>query len=259
MRTAELGCVAVLALAAGQASAGLMDNLQGYWQFNGSGADSSGNGRDATLYGGAGYGGGLFGQGLSLTGNNANYAARPVDDAVFNFGSSNYTIQVWVNYNHVSGEQTLLEKFSGSGGPGWTLTTLGSTIRFYYHGALQLDGGTVAAGAWNHILFRRDGGTGDMFVNGVLVGPVGLADGTSSSNPLLFGKRNDGSGQVFPLNGVMDEVAIWNRALTNQEVADLYNGGNGLAMGASVIPLPHAGGMAMAGLGLLAMRRRRDA
>lgn len=36
--------------------------LLGYWQFNGNGNDSSGNGNTLALFGGAGYGKGLFGE-----------------------------------------------------------------------------------------------------------------------------------------------------------------------------------------------------
>jgi hypothetical protein len=62
-----LGLVlAVTAFVAGQASmadaASLKKDLLGYWQFNGNGNDSSGNGNTLALFGGAGYGKGLFGK-----------------------------------------------------------------------------------------------------------------------------------------------------------------------------------------------------
>ena len=49
-------------------------NLQVYYQFEGNGADASGNGRNLVLYGGAGFGPGLFGQGLALQGNPNQFA-----------------------------------------------------------------------------------------------------------------------------------------------------------------------------------------
>ena len=42
---------------------------------------------------------------------------------------------------------------------------------------------------------------------------------------LLIGERD--GGQQFPVDGAMDEVAIWNRALTNAEITTLFNGGAG--------------------------------
>lgn len=38
-----------------------------------------------------------------------------------------------------------------------------------------------------------------------------------------------GNGVVGAVDGVIDEIGIWNRTLTNQEVTDLYNGGAGLS------------------------------
>jgi hypothetical protein len=40
-------------------------------------------------------------------------------------------------------------------------------------------------------------------------------------NPLLIGKR--GGYQEFPLDGLIDELAIWQRALNRAEIDYLYN------------------------------------
>src|SRR5262249_43213143 len=104
--------LAVLALALGLTApshAGLITGLAGYYQFNGNGADSSGNGRDVSLVGGAGFAPGLFGQALDLHANNSQFAQRPVSDAAFNFGSGDFTIQTWFNFNSTPREQTLIE------------------------------------------------------------------------------------------------------------------------------------------------------
>ncbi|MGZ3397463.1 MAG: hypothetical protein ACXVB2_25450, partial [Isosphaeraceae bacterium] len=96
-------------------SAGLMDGLQVYYQFDGNGNDSSGNGRNLDLFGGVGFAPGLFGQALDLHHNNSQFAQRPVDDPVLNLSSTDFTIQTWVNFNSTDGEQTLIEKFFGGG------------------------------------------------------------------------------------------------------------------------------------------------
>ena len=63
------------------ASAGLIDGLIGYWQFEGNPNDASGNGRDLVTYGGLGYASGLFGQAADFTRDITKYAQRPVSDA----------------------------------------------------------------------------------------------------------------------------------------------------------------------------------
>jgi len=117
----------------------LTKNLQGYWQFDGNGSDASDNARNLGLVGGIGFEEGLFGQALSFNGDESRYAQRPIDDQVFDFGGSDFTVQTWVNFNTTSGEQTLVEKWVDVGYFGWTLTKLpGDTLRFAFGGESTL-------------------------------------------------------------------------------------------------------------------------
>ncbi len=229
--------------------ASLVDNLLGYWQFNGDGSDSSPNNRDLTISGGAGFAAGLLGSALDLHHNNSQYAALTSDNAVFDFGTSDFTIQVWVNYNTSAYEQTLIEKFTGGGGPDWTLTsfpTPGVTSQFFVHGGPVLDGSyPLTSGMWHHVVARRSGSLLELY-NDVSLAATGSRSGalTATSNPLLIGKRNDGDGRDFSLNGRLDEIAIWNRALSNSELIALYNGGAG-----AIVPEPST--LVLLGLGTL--------
>lgn len=214
----------------------LTDNLIGYWKFDNNGADSSGGGRDLDLYGDPNFSAGLFGQALDLHSNNSQYAQRPVDDNVYNFSSSNFTIQVWVNLNSLSVEQVLLEKFQGASGPGWTLTyypgwPLPTSEKFHFYTYLSAriysNDLQVTVGQWHQIIMRRDGSTFELFYDNTLIGSViNSTIFEDSSYPLIFGRRNP-YGQVFPLDGKLDEVAIWNRALSADEIGLLYNNGQG--------------------------------
>jgi concanavalin A-like lectin/glucanase superfamily protein len=67
-----------------------------------------------------------------------------------------------------------------------------------------------------------------MFFDGNLVSS-GNASGAlpTSTNPLLIGKRNPQDGRDFSVNGSLDETAIWDRALSDAEIAQIWNGGNG--------------------------------
>lgn len=98
-----IGCIA---MRPSDAEGGLLTGLVGHWAFDGNGTDSSGNGRDLTIQGGAGFAPGKFGQALQLDGTVAEFATRPGDDAAFNFGPGNFT---WVKFNAIAGEQTLIE------------------------------------------------------------------------------------------------------------------------------------------------------
>ena len=77
-------------------------SLTAYYPFDGNGNDASGNGYNLT-HGGVGFASGLFGQALNPNGSDAQYAASatPAD-----FGSKDFTVSIWVNFNSSSGEQT---------------------------------------------------------------------------------------------------------------------------------------------------------
>ena len=49
----------------------------------------------------------------------------------------------------------------------------------------------------------------------------------NTSMPLLVGRRNAQDGRNFAVDGRLDDVSIWNRALSDTEVATVYSGGQG--------------------------------
>lgn len=205
----------------------LTDGLLAYWTFDGTADDVSGNGNTLALEGGATFAQGLFGQGLSLDGQIASYAVEVNTNPVFDFGSNDFTIQLWADFNTTtSGEQTLIEKFNGQAGPGWTFTLPGMSDLQFYAG-WQMDAPvTIPTGVWQEFVVERSGSQFSMFWDDNLVATATFSgDLSASSNPLLIGARD--GGQNFRVNGVIDDVAIWDRALSTTEIASLWNGGAG--------------------------------
>ena len=86
--------------------------------------------------------------------------------------------------------------------------------------------------AWHHIcVTRATGGDAEFWVDGVSIGTdVGNADATdTTSAPVLLGNDDGGGGAtVGGFLGDIDEPAIWNVVLSDNDIADLYNGGVGL-------------------------------
>lgn len=213
-------------------AAPLSNGLVAYWQFENSGEDSAANDFDLQIVGGPPYAGGRFGQGLALTGDISQFARRPGDDAAFDFGSNPFSVQTWIKLTDNTREQTIIEKFSGSAGPGWTLTARpnrgGGDIQFYTDGAssLAVPVSNFATGVWHHLLVSR-GDRLSLFVDGVVRRISGDGSISDVVRPLLLGRRNDADGRGFGLRGVMDEVAVWSRALSDAEALALFNGGAG--------------------------------
>jgi len=101
---------------------------------------------------------------------------------------------------------------------------------------------------WYHLVGTYDGTKVRLYVNGLEVGTAVTITGSISSSatmPVLFGARC-ANGSTSPgadyFGGTIDEPGIWSRGLTEDEVRDLYYGGNGLTFdttvkGAVVLPL----------------------
>jgi CSLREA domain-containing protein len=87
-------------------------------------------------------------------------------------------------------------------------------------------GGSVyvpAAGVWTHVALTYDGANVRLYANGVQIGAVAKTGNISSVGaPFNIGGRQDG----FDFNGQVDEVEVFTRALTPQEIADLFNAGS---------------------------------
>ncbi len=250
---------AAVVLPSAPASAGVFTGLEGYWSFNGTAADQSGNGNNLSLFGGASFAsGGQFGQALSLNGAQGSYAQQTSNNAAFNFGSKDFTVQVWAKLTPGQ-TQTLIEKFSGDSGPGWTLSYVSGVEQFYQGSPYNSSAINVSAGVWQQFVAERNGNSLDIYYDGSLVGRQAISGAISpSSNPLLIGARNAADTRNFTVNGLIDDVGIWDRALSPTEIGSLCNNGNGLAFQSSV-PKPSTWAMMLlgfAGVGFMAYWRK---
>lgn len=209
-------------------------DLIGYWPFDGNGDDLSGNNLNLTLFGSPGFETGKFDQAIALDGTGNMYAQRPIDDEILDLNINDFTISIWVKYNSLEGEQVLIEKFSGSGGPGWTLTKVvwwGQQMHFYAEPAFWMvsDPLQITTNVWHNVVTCREGTVIKVYFNGALVtsgsgyGPI-----PDTYDPLLVGRRDYADGRVFGVNGMLDDIAIWSRCLTDNEISQLWNGGNGI-------------------------------
>jgi beta-lactam-binding protein with PASTA domain len=155
--------------------------------------------------------------------------------------SAGMTLEAWVNPSSLSGWECVLMKERGAAGAG-----LLSYALYAHDGAPQPLGQAVPAGyvrlnpnaqttdravrgttriplnTWTHIATTYDGVTQRFYVNGVLVGtnnPVvapSLNTIVTSNNALRIGGDNSSTGEFF--NGMIDEVRVYNRALSAADI-----------------------------------------
>jgi hypothetical protein len=93
--------------------------------------------------------------------------------------------------------------------------------------------GDVYDGKWHHVLFSVDhvGRTLTSYVDGAYYDdiPMTVTSSTSviGSSYNLKLAANGTTTTSFP--GRLDQITLWNRALSSSEASDLYNSGKGLA------------------------------
>jgi formylglycine-generating enzyme required for sulfatase activity len=110
------------------------------------------------------------GSSVYFDGNNDNLRIGAVNDADFNFGSGDFTIELYVRPDGTGGGSVM----SYNGGPfaaeGWALRTSTQLQLYTYDNSssptLNLTGGTIAANTWHHIAITRSGSTLTGYVNG---------------------------------------------------------------------------------------------
>jgi hypothetical protein len=84
----------------------------------------------------------------------------------------------------------------------------------------------VNDGSWHHIVLKANNGSATIYVDGVAGTSNSIPETILESGYMSIGVN--GEANFAFLNGEMDAVGIWNRALSDAEVAELYNNGTGL-------------------------------
>ena len=80
---------------------------------------------------------------------------------------------------------------------------------------------TITLGQWYHLVFTWNGTVSKFYTNGIETGSYNwtYSAGARSQN-MALGKEVGGS--VYPLNGSIDDVRIYNRALSADEIKQIY-------------------------------------
>jgi hypothetical protein len=226
----------------GQVLGATTNGLVGYWNFDeGSGtvaADSSGNGNNGTITGATWTAGKVGSGALSFNGTNnyVNAGSNSSLDDIQNQGGGGMTVAFWINPAS-NATNYILSKGSHANLSGtWEIAKSSATnparLAFFKEGNPDLSvswNSILTTGVWQHIALTWDGtmAMSGVFIyrNGLLVtSPHGGTDGavgnSDAANNLSIGSSNGASGY---LDAGLDEVRIYNRVLSAQEVLDVYN------------------------------------
>ncbi len=208
--------------------------LVALWKADGNALDRTGN-NVGTLINGATFASGLAGQAFSLDG---------VDDyvefgsSIGNFGTSDFSIAFWMR-NEGLELGAFLGKRSGCSYTSFVdLRGGGETLTFEYCQG-SADNAYVAltstpvitTGVWHHATVVRKQRLAQIYVDGVLnaMTSAQAVANISNSAPFAVGMspciyRPDGGTTFY--KGLLDEVGVYNRALTADEIASIYLAGS---------------------------------
>ena len=229
-------CLIFMAFSVAITMADLAEGLVAHWPLDeGSGTvahDASGNGHEGTLENGPEWtDDSKMGAGaLSFDG---------LDDAV-SIGSfdvvdgAGITIACWFILDALGDDPRLVSKTTGgSTDEHWYMLGTKSgedKLRFRLKTddvTGDLKGGSLDLGAWVHAAATWDGSTMRLYKDGVEVGSLNKG-GDLSVDPnveMAIGNQPPASGDSAPFGGIIDDVAIWNRALTAEEINRLMANG----------------------------------
>jgi hypothetical protein len=228
-RLFSLFCTAVMLLVGGYAAAGGPPGLVAYWTFDeGTGniaADSSGNGLDGTLKGNPQWVAGQLGDALDFNGSSA-YVEVP-DNPLLDI-TKEITIAAWTNMRTTaSGEMAIVSKggWAANDLPYELTETPGDVIFWQFYNDQGRDScspDSPPVNEWHHIAATYDGKVFKCYIDGELAEEWAYA-GTMPKNTaaLTIGMRSRG-GTFF--NGMIDDVAIYDRALSLDEILSIMEG-----------------------------------
>jgi len=217
----------------------LLTDLTAYWSLEettGSAVDSSGNGWTGTLSGTISQGtGGKLGKAYNFEADSSGYLNFG-NTLGSSFGTADLSVSCWVNIESQVGNRGIVGTWNGENA--WWIYTASGTITAVVNwggsNVQTVSNSTISTAAWHHIVYTADrDGYAKLYIDGALQADsddisAGSGSNLHTTNELNVGVWGDRYTAVC-FDGKIDEVGIWSRVLTADEVSDLYNSGSGLS------------------------------
>jgi len=130
------------------------------------------------------------------------------------------TVVAWINPKNITNTQGLIHSRVSGGGAFLVHIQAGALNAMYYNGSDNIGktNGSIALDQWSHFAWAFNGTEGWLYINGVLQQQESSRAFTSSGgSTTVLGTFIDNY-----LNGTLDEMMIFNRSLSSQEITVLY-------------------------------------
>ena len=142
------------------------------------------------------------------------------------FGTSSFTANMWICTTATTYFNTLIRTEGSSGGNGWFIRFKDSDIEIWASSNQYISNTKINDGIWHMITFVHDTNNkvGQLYVDGVYKGGYTMSSVPNVSSDGVY-THVLGSGTHYRhcvYDGKMDEVRLYDKALTAEEVAALY-------------------------------------
>ena len=197
---------------------GMDPSLEAFYPFNGNADDLTSNGRNFTVYGNT-----SLTSGRDNSSNSAYYFDGSGDYLEYDTSIpsfSSYTITLWAKPDSTGTYEAMFASDNDSS-YGFQID-LNSSNNFHIRkgsssgGNITLSSATL--GAWTFIAFTYDGINSKCYINSE--SPVSDPGGTTEFNRFRMGRNRNGNTYF---KGVIDELRIYNRALSASEIQAIYS------------------------------------
>jgi hypothetical protein len=212
--------------------ASLAQGLVGYWPFCGNALDESGNNNHGTVNG-ATLTADRFGNAGSAYGFDGVNDNITIQNSLLPNTASDYTISTWANAETFSGGSVVLtDRFGGSYAYKYGLGILPDSSYYanIYDSVIENIAKSMfkaKSNVWVNMTssYNSLSNSIKLFINGLLIDSViRTAAWNNVSNPTVIGQYVGPISSNY-FHGQLDDIAIWNRALTPQEIKQVYNQG----------------------------------
>lgn len=212
----------------------VMPGLILYMPLDGNAIDRTSNALNGTINGSVTATADRFGNAngaMYFPGNTASYI-RVNDNPLVR--PSSITLSAWVNMSSQPGHTGFITKSINCINDSWHFGSQGGNYSTWISNStncgdfLQMTSPN-SVGNWHHVAFTLDdvNDTRKLYVDGVMVASGAYTSSIPyDANPVLIGAAIENGNLDFPFHGSLDEVMIFNRAVSDAEVADLFTKGS---------------------------------
>src|SRR5438445_6515942 len=212
--------------------------LVSWWPAEGDASDPF-SGNNGVLHGSLGFAAGESGQAFNFVGTNA-YISVPSSHSLDLGASDGLTVECWIKPTDVTSGHAIAEWNNGAGAVGMHLWHSDSGIAgpgSLFANVTDTAGGShilaspanlITTDTFQHVAatYSKTNGVAKLYRNGNVIASQNF--GTlrpQTTYDLYLGTRASGSGTGSLFIGLMDEVAVYNRALSDSEIQSIFSAG----------------------------------